>query len=232
MNVLITGHSRGLGRGLCEHYLKRGHDVFGISRRSLPNTAETLKQASCDLADLDGIEMTLDALISSATALDLVYLNAAVLGDIANIVETRLEDIKRVLDINVWANKHILDWLARAATPPTQIIVISSGAATSGNLGWGAYALSKVTLNMLTKLYAHEFPHSHLSAIAPGFVRTEMQNALKLVDPTKFPSVVRMHAAMDDGTMPSPETVAERIASCVPSLGKQPTGSFVDLREL
>ena len=232
MNVLITGHSRGLGRGLCEHYLKRGHEVFGISRRSLPNTAEPLKQASCDLADLDRVQLTLDALISPGTALDLVYLNAAVLGDIANIVATPLEDIKRVMDVNVWANKHILDWLARAATPPAQIILISSGAATSGNHGWGAYALSKAALNMLTKLYAHEFPHSHLSAMAPGYVYTDMQETLKQVDTAKFPSVERMHKAMDAGAMPSPETVAERIANSVPVLGKQPTGSFIDLNEI
>ncbi len=232
MNILITGHSRGLGRGLCEHYLRQGHTVFGISRKSLVNPCQTLHQSSFDLADVDGISTMLDALLSSETALDLVYLNAGVLGDIADVVETPLDDIKRVMDINVWANKRILDWLARTQTPPAQIILISSGAAISGNYGWGAYSLSKAALNMLTKLYAHEFPRSHLCAVAPGFVYTDMQEALKSVDTAKFPSVERMHKAVDAGTMPSAETVAERIASVAPSLGKQPSGSFLDLRKI
>jgi benzil reductase ((S)-benzoin forming) len=232
MDVLITGHSRGLGRGLCEHYLEQGHTVFGLSRNSLGGSCKTLHQTSCDLANLADIPKALDVLVAPRTVLDLVYLNAGVLGDIANITETPLDAITQVMDINVWANKIILDWLARTDKPPGQVILISSGSANSGNHGWGAYALSKAALNMLTKLYAHEFPHSHLCALAPGFVHTDMQDALKGVDTRKFPSVKRMHQALEAGTVPSAAAAARRIASCVPLLGARPTGSFVDLRDL
>jgi benzil reductase ((S)-benzoin forming) len=232
MNVLITGHSRGLGRALCDHYLGLGHAVFAISRGTLAGRPDALRQSSCDLGDLDRIRAVCDQLAPPATALDLVYLNAGVLGAIANLADTPLEAVKKVMDVNVWSNKVILDWLSQRDPPPVQVVAISSGAAISGNHGWGAYALSKAALNMLIRLYSHEFPHSHMIALAPGFVHTDMQNALKRVDAGAFPSVKRMHAAMDSKQMPSPETLAAEIADLAPRLFEHPTGSFVDLRKL
>lgn len=62
------------------------------------------------------------------------------------------------MDINVWANKLIIDDLAARHVAPRRIVLISSGAGVVGNHGWGAYALSKAALNMLAQLYAHELP--------------------------------------------------------------------------
>jgi NAD(P)-dependent dehydrogenase (short-subunit alcohol dehydrogenase family) len=69
--------------------------------------------------------------------------------------ETPSADLKQVMEVNLWANKAIMDWLHGWGRPIDQILMISSGAAVLGNKGWNGYALSKAALNMLARLYAH-----------------------------------------------------------------------------
>lgn len=231
MNVLITGHSRGLGAALATHYLAQGARVFGLSRRRLPE-ASNLTQGTCDFADIEAVAPALAELCGDAQALDLVFLNAGVLGPIADLHTTPVATLAEVMTINTWANKVILDWLAARKSPPQQIIAISSGAALNGPQGWGAYATSKAALNMLIQLYAYELPSSHLTALAPGLIDTDMQAELRAVDRAAFPSVARVQDAHGTPAMPDAAAVARRIASALPSLRAQPSGSYVDLRNL
>lgn len=232
MNIFITGHSRGLGAALTAHALASGHSVYGLSRSVLDEPHPALRQQRCDLAEHHAIVPALAGLVPPDTALDLVYLNAGVLGRIAALRDTPLCDIATVMNINVWANKLIIDWLAARATRPQRIVLISSGAGVVGHHGWGAYALSKATLNMLAQLYAHELPATQLLALAPGLVDTDMQAALRQVDADCFPSVKRLHAAQGSAAMPAPAAVAARIAAAEGQLAVLPSGSFVDLRTM
>ena len=159
--VLITGNSSGLGLAFTQLYLGQGWTVFGMSRRGCPLHHAYLRDVKVDLADAEAVPGALDLLLGEAAHLDLVILNAGILGDIHLLTQTPLTAIKPVMDINVWANKLILDWLHHDGMKVDQIILMSSGAAVNGNKGWNAYALSKATLNMLTQLYAAEFPDSH-----------------------------------------------------------------------
>ncbi len=232
MNILITGHSRGLGAALARRALARGDGVYGLSRGTLNTNDEALHQTPCDLASLDTIGSALTQLVPHDIALSEVYLNAGVLGRIADLRDTSLADIAAVMTINVWANKIIIDWLATRTTPPARIVLISSGAGLVGHHGWGAYALSKATLNMLAQLYAHELPGTQLLALAPGLVDTDMQAALRVVDAKRFPSIRRLHAAHGSADMPNADTVAARIDAVEATLAALPSGSFIDLRKL
>lgn len=232
MQILITGHSRGLGAALCRAHLAAGATVWGVSRGAAPVPHPALRELRCDFAAPDAIAATLARCVPADLALDRVYLNAGVLGRIANLRDTPLAEIAAVMDVNVWANKCLLDWLAARAAPPREVVLMSSGAGVVGNHGWGAYALSKATLNMLAQLYAHEMPHSHLLALAPGLVDTDMQARLRAVDPRVFPSVERLHRAQGSADMPDADTVATRILAHWHELRARPSGSFVDLRRL
>ncbi|MGH8224727.1 MAG: SDR family NAD(P)-dependent oxidoreductase, partial [Gammaproteobacteria bacterium] len=150
--VFITGISSGLGRGFAEEYLEQGRAVYGISRRGAGFAHERLHDAKADLADLDGIADVLDHLIGEA-GIDLAILNAGILGKFTPMPEANLGELRHAMDVNLWANKLILDWFA-ARRVPRQIVLISSGAAVTGHKGWSMYALSKAALNMLTQLYA------------------------------------------------------------------------------
>lgn len=232
-HAFITGISSGLGRGLTEALLDQGWSVFGCSRRPPAADLPGLQHRVCDLTQAEQLPGALQALLGRIERLDLVVLNAGMLGRIRHLAETPLDDLKQVMEINLWANKLVLDWLHAWDRPIGQIVAISSGAAVLGNKGWGGYALSKAALNMLTKLYAHEFPDTHLCALAPGIIDTRMMDHLcEEADADSFPALQRLRDARGTDSMPTPRTAAERVIRILPDLKQRPSGAFVDLREI
>ena len=231
--ALITGNSSGLGLGLTEAYLEEGFEVYGISRRGCGTRHHKLKDIRCDLTDYEAMPLALETLLMGIGHLDVVILNAGILGKMQDMADATLDEIQAVMDANVWSNKVLLDWLLRSGIRVDQIVLISSGAAINGSRGWGAYALSKATLNMLTQLYAHEFTHSHLTALAPGLIDTAMQDVLcdqDQVDAAQFPSVEKLRAARGTDAMPTPTEAGRMIVRLAPSLKQLPSGSFADVR--
>lgn len=233
--ALITGNSSGLGHALTERYLAQGWTVYGMSRRGCAGLEGDLHDVRCDLAHPEAIVPALSQLLPGVTTVDLLILNAGMLGRIRELTETPLEELLHIMQVNVWANKTILDWLHDRNVQIKQVVMISSGAAVNGHKGWGAYSLSKATLNMLAKLYAHEFPNTHFAAFAPGLIDTAMQDYLcdpDEVDAQRFPSVMKLRDARGTARMPTSENVARRIAATIPKLHRYPSGSFVDIRTL
>jgi NAD(P)-dependent dehydrogenase (short-subunit alcohol dehydrogenase family) len=175
----------------------------------------------------------LDELLAGVKRLDLVILNAGILGEIKPMHDTSLDELQRIMDINVWSNKVVLDWLLAAGIEVGQIVAISSGAAVLGNKGWSGYALSKASLNMLLRLYAHEFPETHLSAIAPGLIDSSMMDYLCVEpDPEEYPALARIREARGTGVMPKPRQAAERVMGVMAGLKDFESGSFVDIRQI
>lgn len=229
--ALVTGTSSGLGYALAGHLLEKGWTVYGCSRRGcdLPGVHDQ----AVDLTDTQGVPAALDDLLASAGRLDLVVLNAGILGEIRDLADTPLDDLRQVMEVNVWANKTVMDWLHAWGRPVAQVVMISSGAAVLGNRGWSGYALSKAALNMLAKLYAHEFEDTHIAALAPGIIDTAMMDYLcGEADAEAFPALERLRRSRATGAMPGPEEAAARVVSVLPELKARPSGSFVDIREI
>lgn len=237
MNVLITGNSSGFGLGLTEALMERDAIVWGMSRRGCPLKSrfdDAIRDRRQDLAILNALEESLDRLLSDCLRLDLVVLNAGVLGRIQEISNTDVHDLEHMMRINVWANKLILDWLIDQQLPVEQVVAISSGAAVNMSYGWGGYSLSKAALNNLVQLYAHEMPDTHLTAYAPGLIETGMQDYLcDEVDSDEFPSVQKLKDARGTDSMPGPREAADRLLDLLDDLkSDHESGSFVDVRNL
>lgn len=230
-HAFISGTSSGLGHGLAKYLAQHEWTVHGCSRRGcqLPGVHDI----RCDLTNYTALPDVLSRLLGDVPQLDLVVLNAGILGEIRDIATTPMADMKQVMEINVWANKAILDWLYASGKPVHQVVMISSGAAILGNKGWGGYALSKAALNMLAKLYAHELPTTHISALAPGIIDTPMMDHLcEEADAVAFPALERLREARGTDVMPDPLGAAIKIVSVLPALRERPSGSFVDIREI
>lgn len=234
MNALITGNSSGLGLGLTETLLERDAIVWGISRRGCPlSDNDGLRDRRFDLSNLNALPDALEKLLSDCLRLDLVVLNAGILGKIHEISETDVHDLEHMMRINVWSNKIILDWIIERQLPVDQVIAISSGAAVNMNYGWGGYSLSKSLLNNLIKLYAQEMPNTHFTALAPGLVDTSMQDYLcGEVDSEEFPSVQKIKEARGTEKMPQPAEAASQILDLLEKLREGESGEFVDVRKM
>jgi len=228
-NVLITGVSSGLGEALAEKYLKNGDNVYAIGR-TLPKKLDHYPHFfffPYDLSETFMIQSTLKEFLQHRS-FDLVILNAGVLGDIKTLSQTDLMDAKEVMEVNVWANKELIDTL-HAHAQVKQIVGISSGAAVNGSKGWGAYALSKAGLNMLLSIYAKELPEIHFTALAPGVIRTSMvEHIIEEVDDTLFPSAKRLK----ENPIQTPEEAAENLIATFPKLLAYESGSFLDVRTM
>lgn len=235
MKVLITGTSSGIGFGLAKYYLDKGHEVIGISRtenQELINH-QYFNHIQMDLSDFLQQKEALPKKLNHLYEVDLVVLNAGILSPIKDMKEVELDDFKSVMDINVWANKILLDIVCEIIDSVKQVVAISSGASVFGNRGWNAYSISKAALNMLIKLYANENPDIHFSAIAPGLVDTQMQDYICSLEKDKrYPSVERLKAAKGTKDMPLPVEAAPMLAEAFVEALRCESGSYIDVRDM
>lgn len=229
-NILITGVSSGLGEALVDAYLAHGDTVYAIGQ-TLPPKFDRHPHFfffPYDLSETFMLQSTLTEYLAHKT-FDLVILNAGILGPIQTLSNTELEDIKEVMEINVWANKELIDTLTEHAQYVKQVVGISSGASVNGSKGWGAYSLSKSTLNMLLKVYAKELPDVHFTALAPGIIKTPMtDHIIEEVDEQVFPSAKTLK---ESHIQTAPEA-AKNLISLFPKLLTYESGSFLDVRTM
>lgn len=232
--VFISGVSSGLGNALAHQYLEKGWKVFGLSRRIPEDIDSTsFRFVSVDLFDILSIEKGLKLLFDT-DHLDLVILNAGILGTFGDIVETDIAEMKKTMDVNLWANSAILDFLVTNTITFKQVVAISSGASTSGSRGWNGYGISKAALNMMVKLYAAELDQVHFCALAPGLIDSSMQEILcNIEDDTNFPTLQRIKSTRNTEVMPQPEIAAKNVMKCIEIVPeKVESGEFADIRHL
>ena len=228
-NILITGVSSGLGEALATKYLENGDTVYAIGK-TLPKKLDHYPHFfffPYDLSETFMIQSTLKEFFQHRS-FDIVILNAGLLGEIKPLSQTDLMDAKAVMEVNVWANKELIDTL-QAHAQVKQIVGISSGTAVNGSKGWGAYSLSKAGLNMLLSVYAKELPEIHFTALAPGVIRTPMvEHIIEEVDDTLFPSAKRLK----ENPIQTAEEAAANLISTFPKLLAYESGSFLDVRTM
>lgn len=235
MQVLITGSSSGIGHGLATEFLSRGADVWGISRRNAEDLSadKHYRHLLLDLTDYAKVRRSIPAFLKEQERLDLIILNAGMLGPIRWISELGLDDMKQVMEINVWANKVLLDILLRQLKEVEQVVGISSGASLRSTPGWGPYSMSKAALNMLMNIYAKEYPDTHFTAFAPGLVDSEIQEEIWNIEETDdYPAAKRLQEARYTELMPDARAAAPMLIEGMQKALEYDSGSFVDVREM
>ena len=236
-NILITGVSSGIGYGLALRYIELGHTVYGVSRRTPGEELmdhDAFHFAALDLLDESQIGNTISTLLAGCDNIDSAILNAGILGEIADMQETSLSQLRAIMDTNVWANKLLIDHLIEFPVVVRCMIAISSGAAVNGSRGWNGYSISKAALNMLIRLYSRENPDIFFASVAPGLVDTAMQDYLcNLPSNDDYPSLDVLKSKRGTVEMPGPLDAADRLIPVfqrIESLTE--SGGFIDIREI
>jgi alcohol dehydrogenase/benzil reductase ((S)-benzoin forming) len=226
-NILITGCSSGLGLALTNYYLQKGFKVYGISRNKPEIQNQNFIHISFDLSKISDIKTSLTNILKEIKNLDLVFLNAGMLGKIKILKELNIEEMQEVYSLNVYANKELLDILMNIKVE--NILVVSSGASKTGYKGWGSYSLSKAGVNMLVNLYSNEIPNTKIIAVAPGVIKTPMTDYIRFeLDENIFPSAKKLN----EGSIQTPSETAIKIDAFVNKIDEFETGSFVDIRKI
>lgn len=234
--ALVTGTSSGLGEGIADALLGSGHRVLGCSRRGNARLAghPAYREACFDRADEAAARSGLQALLQDCESLELVVLNAGVLGTFGDLAQAETAELQHTMQVNLWANHFAMRALIDAQRLPQRMVAISSGAAVRGRRGWSGYALSKAALNMFVQLWAAELPDTHCAALAPGLVDTAMQDRLcGMPQDERYDSLDFLRGARDTEDMPTPASIAPRIVELCWSLDAHcESGGFVDVRAL
>ncbi len=226
-NILITGCSSGLGLALTNYYLQKGFKVYGISRNKPEIQNQNFIHISFDLSKISEIKTSLTTILKEIKNLDLVFLNAGMLGKIKILQELSIEEMQEVYNLNVYANKELLDILMQIDVK--NIFIISSGASKTGYKGWGSYSLSKAGVNMLVNLYSNEMFNTKIIALAPGVIKTPMTDYIRFeLDENIFTSAKKLN----EGLVQTAFETAIKIDAFINRINEFETGSYVDIRQI
>ncbi len=189
--AIVTGASRGIGRQIALTLAENGAVVIVNYNGSAERAAEVVDQIrqgggtaesmQCDVADYRESEAMVGAVLKKYGRVDILVNNAGVTRDDL-IVRMTEEEYDTVMDTNLKGAFHMIRHLGRnfMKLRSGKIINISSVSGVIGNAGQANYAASKAGLIGLTKSVARELASRGVcvNAVAPGFIGTEMTEAM------------------------------------------------------
>jgi benzil reductase ((S)-benzoin forming) len=233
MNILITDTGSRFGQALALEFLRTGAVVYGISQTANEQLINYVDYhgLNCDLSELDTFKSRLNIFLEGVDTIDLVILNAGIIPELNDMKNTSIEQINNVMNVNVLANKLIIDTLVEMVPAVYQVVALSSGIAVNGATGLNAYALSRAALNTLIKLYAHEIPKIHFSVIEPGYIDGEPDEVFsRLMKEGEHLS--GLYGINRNGQLTNPEYAANCLVEAMGIMLQEESGSFKPISEI
>lgn len=210
--ALVTGASRGIGAATAEALAGLGAHVVLTARTAndLEKVEERIHDAGgsatiapLDLTESDSIARLATAISGRWKALDILVINAAMLGTLGPVTTINAKEFNQLLTLNLLAPQALLtnfDPLLKRARAG-KVIALTSSVGRAPRAFWGAYGASKAALETLVDAYGAEVKN-----LSP--IRTA------IVDPGATATQMRRNAypGEDQTRIQQPEAVAQRIA--------------------
>src|SRR3954454_14938783 len=205
--ALVTGASRGIGAATAEALAAAGAHVILVARTAsaLEEVEERIHEAggNATIAPLDLTEGESIGKLATAVAerwgqLEVLVLNAAMLGSLTPVQDIDPKEYSRLLSLNLLAPQALIaafDPLLRKAER-ADVVALTSSVGGEPRAFWGAYGSSKAALETLVGAYADETGHLgriRVHIVDPGATRTGMRAAAfpgEEPDKVKPPQVV------------------------------------------
>jgi NAD(P)-dependent dehydrogenase (short-subunit alcohol dehydrogenase family) len=219
--ALVTGASRGIGAATAEALAAAGAHVILVARTGsaleeiedrIHATGGSATIAPLDLTDGESIGKLGAAVAERWEKLDILVLNAAMLGSLTPVEHIDPKEYSRILTLNVGSNQALIaafDPLLRKAER-ADVVGVTSSVGHKPRAFWGAYGSSKAALENLLAAYADETEHTGrvlVHIVDPGATRTRMR---QLAFPGEEPDSVKPPEAVA-------EFILQRLTTDVPS---------------
>jgi short-subunit dehydrogenase len=211
--ALVTGASRGIGAATAKALAAAGAHVVVTARTAadLEAVEEEIHQAGgtatiapLDLAENDSIAKLAHALKERWTGLDILVLNAGMLGTLGPVTQIDMKEFAKLLTLNVTAQVALISAFdpMLKASGRGRVIGVTSSVGASPRAYWGAYGASKAALENLLASYGAEVANvskTRVAIVDPGATRTKMR--------------ARAYPGEAPESVKPPETVADRIVA-------------------
>lgn len=193
--ALVTGASRGIGKGISLALAAHGYDIAGVAtsltsgiedtKRKVEALGQRLAAIAADIGNLDDHARILDETIGAFGHIDVLVNNAGVAPKVRlDILETTEESFDRLIDINLRgpffltqrvASQMIAQVKSGAAIAP-KIIFITSISSNVASTNRAEYCISKAGLSMAAQTYAVRLAEYGINVyeIRPGMTDTDM----------------------------------------------------------
>ena len=213
----MTGASRGIGAATAEAFAAQGAHVVLTARNTtdLESVEERIHAAGgtatiapLDLTERDSIGRLASAVGERWSALDIMVLNAAMLGTLTPVSQIDGKEFNKLLTLNLLAQQAMIaafDPLLRNSKDAV-VLGVTSSVGRHPRAYWGAYGASKAALEALVSSYGEE-------------VRNTTPIRVAIVDPGATATVMRARAfpGEDPDTLKSPSAVADAIVALLAS---------------
>ena len=212
--ALVTGCRRGIGQAMADALAEAGADIVGISASLNPDSSEVgdvirrrgrrFSGFRCDLSDRNAVDHVLEQVLSQHPVIDVLVNNAGIVRRAP--AEKHSDELwDTVLEVNLSAAFRVSRRIGTTMLERGKGSIISTASILSdqGGLNVASYAASKAGLANLTRSLANEWAGRgvRVNAIAPGYVKTEMTEALQ-ADPLRSRQILERIPA---GRLGSPD---------------------------
>ncbi|MDB5669024.1 MAG: family NAD(P)-dependent oxidoreductase [Alphaproteobacteria bacterium] len=209
--ALVTGASRGIGAATAEALAREGAHVV-ITARTTAGLEEVEERifaaggsatiAPLDLAEGESIGKLAAAIAERWEALDILVLNAAMLGSLGPVPHIDGKEFNKLLTLNLLASQAMIaafDPMLRKSAQG-RLLAVTSSVGRRPRAFWGAYGASKAALETLVLSYADE-------------VRNVAPLKVAIVDPGSTATTMRARAfpGEDQATLKPPSAVADAV---------------------
>ncbi|NVJ61218.1 MAG: SDR family oxidoreductase [Gammaproteobacteria bacterium] len=223
--VVITGGARGLGFSIASRLKEKGANlaIIDVSEDTLRDAAASLQDSAgkvetylCNITDEAAVESTFEAIHDAFGCIDALVNNAGITRDHLLVkakdnqvlATMSLSDWQQVIDVNLTGVFLCGREAAKYMVADNAGVIINiSSISRHGNVGQSNYAAAKAGVAALTTTWAKELARYNIRsvAIAPGFIETEMTQAIK-------PQVLdKIKQSIPLGTMGKPDNIAQTV---------------------
>jgi 3-oxoacyl-[acyl-carrier protein] reductase len=179
--ALVTGASRGIGRGLVERFLSDGYRVVGCSRGEAPPLDGDYEHTCLDVSEESAVRRWIRRIARSHRRIDVVVNNAGVLAAAPSLI-TPMSTVEEVMRINFMGAFLVGQEAAKVMVRNSygRIVNIASMASGAHVEGASAYAASKSAVIEYSKVLAKELAERNITVnvVAPSIVETSMLEKL------------------------------------------------------
>ncbi|HVQ09671.1 MAG TPA: SDR family NAD(P)-dependent oxidoreductase [Allosphingosinicella sp.] len=213
--ALITGASRGIGAALAEALAAAGAHVILTARTAadleavegrIHEAGGSSTIAPMDLAASDSIARLAQAVSGRWDVLDILVLNAAMLGTLGPVAQIDGKEFNKVLTLNLLAQQALIaafDPMLRQSEAG-RVLALTSSVGATPRAYWGGYGASKAALETLVLAYGQELGNVtpiKVAIVDPGATATQMR--------------ARAFPGEDPATLKGPAAVAEAVMGLI-----------------